>query len=289
MLLAAATRRRASASRASGRWTRAHLQRHDGLLAWRWADGSVVDREPAADADLDAARALLVAGEPLRARRSYRARRAAASAARSRARDLERAGELVLVAGPWARADRRREPELLLPARVRARSAARRRPPLGRARRVLAPAADRADRARRPAARLGAGRRRRASRRPARRQRRRAPAYGYDAVRVPLRLAESCARADRALAARAWPALRGATRPPAVLASTAPRARRRRAPGRARRRRRAPPHAAGDARRRATRLLDRAGALDAARAELLRRRWVALARVMLTTHRLGAC
>ena len=39
-------------------WTRAHLQRGDGLLAWRWAGGRVVDDEPATDADLDAARAL---------------------------------------------------------------------------------------------------------------------------------------------------------------------------------------------------------------------------------------
>jgi endoglucanase len=43
-------------------WTRQHLQRPDGLLAWRWSDGSVTDDEPAADADLDAARALVQAG-----------------------------------------------------------------------------------------------------------------------------------------------------------------------------------------------------------------------------------
>ncbi len=43
-------------------WTRINLQRPDGLLAWRW-DGEVVDPEPAADADLDVARALVIAGE----------------------------------------------------------------------------------------------------------------------------------------------------------------------------------------------------------------------------------
>jgi endo-1,4-beta-D-glucanase Y len=43
-------------------WTRQHLQRPDGLLAWRWADGAVTDDAPAADADLDAARALVRAG-----------------------------------------------------------------------------------------------------------------------------------------------------------------------------------------------------------------------------------
>lgn len=34
------------------------------------------------------------------------------------------------------------------------------------------------------------------------------PTYSYDAVRVPIRLAESCDPADRALAAKLWPRLR---------------------------------------------------------------------------------
>jgi endo-1,4-beta-D-glucanase Y len=44
-------------------WTRLHLQRSDGLLSWQWRDGQVVDAESATDADLDAARALVLAGE----------------------------------------------------------------------------------------------------------------------------------------------------------------------------------------------------------------------------------
>lgn len=44
-------------------WTRTRLQRGDGLLSYRWADGSVTDPSPAADADLDAAHALLLAAE----------------------------------------------------------------------------------------------------------------------------------------------------------------------------------------------------------------------------------
>ncbi|WP_285036627.1 glycosyl hydrolase family 8 [Plantibacter sp. ME-Dv--P-095] len=44
-------------------WTEANLQRPDGLLAWRWSDGEVVDEEPASDGDLDAARALVIAGK----------------------------------------------------------------------------------------------------------------------------------------------------------------------------------------------------------------------------------
>lgn len=44
-------------------WTKTELVRSDGLMAWRWDDGGVVDDEPASDADLDAARALVLAGD----------------------------------------------------------------------------------------------------------------------------------------------------------------------------------------------------------------------------------
>jgi endoglucanase len=44
-------------------WTEREMVRDDGLLAWRWDDGGIVDAEPASDADLDAARALVLAGE----------------------------------------------------------------------------------------------------------------------------------------------------------------------------------------------------------------------------------
>ena len=44
-------------------WTDEHLQRDDGLLAWRWADGGIVDHEAATDADLLAAAALALAGD----------------------------------------------------------------------------------------------------------------------------------------------------------------------------------------------------------------------------------
>lgn len=42
-------------------WTKQNLVRPDGLLSWLWSDGRVVDAASAADADLDAARALVVA------------------------------------------------------------------------------------------------------------------------------------------------------------------------------------------------------------------------------------
>ena len=44
------------------KWTKTHLRRADGLLAWRWADDKVTDVNSAADADLDAARSLVLAG-----------------------------------------------------------------------------------------------------------------------------------------------------------------------------------------------------------------------------------
>ena len=43
-------------------WTKANMSRPDGLLSWRWADGQVTDANSASDADLDAARALVLAG-----------------------------------------------------------------------------------------------------------------------------------------------------------------------------------------------------------------------------------
>lgn len=43
-------------------WTKTNLRRPDGLLSWRWADGAVTDANSASDADLDTARALVLAG-----------------------------------------------------------------------------------------------------------------------------------------------------------------------------------------------------------------------------------
>ncbi len=42
-------------------WTRNHLADADGLLAWEWRDGAVVDGQTASDADTDTALALLMA------------------------------------------------------------------------------------------------------------------------------------------------------------------------------------------------------------------------------------
>ena len=45
-------------------WTQRHLLTDDDLLAWRWTpDEGVADEQSASDADLDAARALVLAGQ----------------------------------------------------------------------------------------------------------------------------------------------------------------------------------------------------------------------------------
>lgn len=81
-------------------WTSENLQRQDGLLAWRWDDGAVVDEEPASDADLDTARALALAAD-----RFDEPRYAEEATALGQAvLDLETAETdlgLVLTAGPW--------------------------------------------------------------------------------------------------------------------------------------------------------------------------------------------
>jgi endoglucanase len=83
-------------------WTKQNLQREDALLAWRWSDGTVQDDEPATDADLDAARALLVAadrfGDPDYLAEGVRLGDAILEHSTVRVGD-----RLVLLPGPWAR------------------------------------------------------------------------------------------------------------------------------------------------------------------------------------------
>jgi len=83
------------------RWTRTHLRRGNGLLASRWRRGRVIDTNSASDADLDAARSLILAGERFHAR-GYR-REGLAMARAILAHETERLGRsLVLLAGTWA-------------------------------------------------------------------------------------------------------------------------------------------------------------------------------------------
>ena len=82
-------------------WSRDNLLGPSGTLAWKWKDGRIVDPNAATDADLDTARALLMAGdrfdEPQYATAGVDLANALA------AEDLVVAADTtVLVAGPWA-------------------------------------------------------------------------------------------------------------------------------------------------------------------------------------------
>jgi endoglucanase len=278
------------------RWTRAHLQRADGTLAWRREERTAP--QPAADADLDAARALALA-----ARRFDRPRYAAAARRIGQgvlAHETARAvGTRVLVAGPWARRDVVVNPSYFAPRAYSALHALDHDPRW----RLLRASSERlarrlTDRAPGlppdwakvlpwgvvPVARPGAA----AAGSPAAP----GPVYGYDAVRLPLRYAEACTPAQRALAARPWPTfhlqatLTGGAVPavqrldgrpltagshPAALAGAAAAAK-----------------AAGDAGA-AGRLLDRADVVAARAPTYYGTALAALARIALTTDLLGRC
>lgn len=283
MLLAVALDDRVAFDRAWG-WTRAHLQRDDGLLAWHWVDGEVVDRESAADADLDAAWALALAD-----RRWPGAGFGAQAKALAGAVDaIETAplpdGRLVLVPGPWARAHAESagrtivDPSYSSPLGEAVLVRAGHLPParsherLTTMRSLIATLVGRNGVPPDWAAVGGDGVRSVAS-----------PddhgpgAYGWDAVRVPLRLAASCYAADRALAAQLAPALReGAGRDemgdhPARLVGAA-----------------SALMAAGE-REEAGRLLARASQAQEEHPTYYGGALVALAGLLLTTDRLGAC
>ncbi|HEY8218113.1 MAG TPA: glycosyl hydrolase family 8 [Acidimicrobiia bacterium] len=85
-------------------WARDNLQRDDGLLSWHWVGGQVADAQSAADADLDAAWALMLAAdrfdEP-----SYRDEAARIATAILDQETVPTPLGPVLVAGPWARTD----------------------------------------------------------------------------------------------------------------------------------------------------------------------------------------
>jgi cellulose synthase (UDP-forming) len=83
-------------------WTKENLERDDGLLAYHWADGRVDSAAPATDADLDAARALILAGKGFGSDEYTSAgERIGHAVLDNETADIE--GLPVLVAGPWAR------------------------------------------------------------------------------------------------------------------------------------------------------------------------------------------
>lgn len=83
-------------------WSDTNLMQPDGLLAWDWQAGHVVNNEGASDADLDVATALVLAGGlwPGHGFRAAGIRYANAILAQETAKV---GGQTWLVAGPWAR------------------------------------------------------------------------------------------------------------------------------------------------------------------------------------------
>ena len=83
-------------------WTKDHLRGEDGLIAFLWKNGAIVDPKPASDADLDAARALLTAScrfdRPGLKNEGIRLGDAILTSETTKV-----ANEPLLVAGPWAR------------------------------------------------------------------------------------------------------------------------------------------------------------------------------------------
>jgi endoglucanase len=268
MLLAVAERDEARFDRVWA-WTRAHLRRPDGLLAWHWQDGRVTDQQAATDADLDAARALMLA-----AKRFDVPRYAQDGRELGRAVSEHETVQGVLVAGPWTQ-------DLVNPSywsprafaaieRVDLNEPARRLTDQLTANGLPPDWAQVQDWGAVPTGPPSGG----------------DPVYSYDAVRLPIRLAESCQAEDRALAARLWPRLRddpGVARRaldgtplteaqhPAALAGAA-----------------AAAHAAGD-QQAASELLDRAARLDEQHPSYYGAAWVELTRAMLKPGALGTC
>lgn len=82
-------------------WTKKNLRRPDGLISFLWRDGRVQDPEAASDADVDAARALLVAACRFH-RPALRAEALALARAIMAKETASVRGAQVLTAGPWA-------------------------------------------------------------------------------------------------------------------------------------------------------------------------------------------
>jgi endo-1,4-beta-D-glucanase Y len=274
---------------AAWEWTRRHLQRPDGLLSFRWQDGRVTGSDPATDADLDAARALLLAANRFGDARYRREGRRLGAAILRHETLRDRSGARALAAGTWAVTPRVTNPSYAAPASFRALDqvtghhtwrgvAATERTTLAALLRQAALPPDWVVR--------GPDGTPTATHAPGHPEL--VPQYGFDAVRVPLRFAESCNPADRGLVASLWPALHRGMRPgflprtldgrpagrlehPAALAGAA-----------------AAAQAAG-ARAAAAGLLDRAQAQDRIYPTYYGAAWVALGRLMLQTDRLAPC
>jgi cellulose synthase (UDP-forming) len=278
-------------------WTENNLRRDDGLLASHWDRNRIVDRQPATDADLDAARALILAGNRFDSE-EYAGRGLELAQAVLTHETASFGDAPVLTAGPWGRAPAIANPSYFSPRAYDELAAASEDgrwddlaatsrtlleqltaggglppdwatvslgesapgEPLGL---VASPIAS-------PAGPGAAGE----------------PASGLDAVRTPVRLAESCIPSDRELAATLWPLYERNPGRSAYTLGGGPRDAHAHAAsfvGAA-----GAADAAGEVERSAA-LLDRAEAWDERHPTYYGSAWVALGRVMLSSEALGNC
>ncbi|WFR68444.1 glycosyl hydrolase family 8 [Curtobacterium flaccumfaciens] len=199
-------------------WTKRHLLTDDDLLAWRWTpEGGVADGQSASDADLDAARALVLAGSSWDEPRYSAAGKTLASAILDHETATTDLGT-ILLPGPWADSEPYRyDASYASPAAfdvlAKATGDDRWNALTKGSRAVTAAVLDESDL---PSdwsqvhadgtvdpmpATDGDGR----------------VLYGYDAMRMPLRYAEACSASDRSLAGSIAPTLRRTTRLAAQL------------------------------------------------------------------------
>jgi endoglucanase len=268
-------------------WTKDNMMRPDGLIPFLWRDGRVVDPQPASDADVDAARALLAAACRFD-RPDLREEALALSQAIMEHETVESDGVPMLVAGPWAR----RNPVTVNPSYFSPATFAALADVTGDGRWGSLSASSRSvlealmptEGSLPPDWAQIQGGEPVPSGPPA--QPNATPQYGFDAVRTLVRLAEDPDQAGREIAAQAWPAFEGrapadipvehdlsgepvggTTHPVALVAAA----------GAA--------DAAGEAGAKAE-LLDAAAALDRQMPTYYGAAWVALGRVMLDTDAL---
>ena len=198
MLLAVAVGDSGAFRRAWG-WARSHLQRPDGLLSWHWQNGSVLDPQSAADADVIAAWALGLASQ-----RFHTAGYHDAASRIARSVVSKESVDGILVAGPWARTSNPVfvDPSYFTPPAFAAVDDLK--PLLAGSMRALRALTARAPHLPPDWATLSGS-----TVRPSSSPDGRSPRYGYDAVRVPLWMSVSCRPTDRAIAAAMWGFLKG--------------------------------------------------------------------------------
>jgi cellulose synthase/poly-beta-1,6-N-acetylglucosamine synthase-like glycosyltransferase/endo-1,4-beta-D-glucanase Y len=215
MLVSVALRDRARFA-AAWHWTQSHLQRPDGLLASRLVGNRLVDVNPAADADLDAARALAIAASRFHEPDYARAARAMGRAVLTHETRATPHGR-VLMAGPWAQSAHVVDPSYFSPSADTALALvdpahAHQWAALAAGDRAALASVTRGNRLPPDWARLTAAGALTATGTP--QQPTETPRYSFDAARVPVRYASSCLAPDRTLAAGLWPTLHQAGSPP---------------------------------------------------------------------------